>query len=152
MEALLAFGVNWKLLVIQGINFGLLLLVLYRFLYKPLFALLDKRQHVIETGLKDAENIAREKENIVKEKETILSYARAEGGKLSEELRKQAIEQEKKTLREAQEKSAAMFAEAREKAEAEREHLLRESEKEIARMAVLGAEKILRNQSPVSSR
>ncbi|MEK7118534.1 MAG: F0F1 ATP synthase subunit B [Patescibacteria group bacterium] len=143
MEALLAFGVNWKLLVIQGVNFGLLLLVLYRFLYKPLFALLDKRQHAIEKGLKDAEDVAREKENIVTEKETILASARAEGGKLMNELRKRAADQEKSIVRVAQEKSAAMFTEAREKAKAEREHLLRESEKEIARMAVLAAEKVL---------
>lgn len=152
MEALLAFGVNWKLLVIQGINFGLLLLVLYRFLYKPLFALLDKRQHTIEKGLNDAEEAAKEKEKVVVEKDTILASARAEGGKLIEELRKQAILQEKNIIRGAQEKSAAIFSETRKKAEAEREHLLRESEHEIARMAVLGAEKILQNQYVVGSR
>src|SRR3989338_5590284 len=144
MEALLAFGVNWKLLVIQGLNFGLLLFVLYKFLYKPLFALLDKRQQVIEKGLSDAVEAAGEKEKVVKEKEVILASAREEGGKLTERLRKEAIAEEKSILRDAQERSASIFAEAREKADAEREHLLRESEKEVARMAVLATEKILK--------
>ncbi|HEY9585328.1 MAG TPA: F0F1 ATP synthase subunit B [Candidatus Paceibacterota bacterium] len=147
MDALLAFGVNWKLLLIQGINFGLLLLILYRFLYRPLFTLLDKRQHAIEKGLRDAEEVAREKTQISEEKEAILASSREEGGKLVEQLRKEAIAQEKSILREAQEKSTAMFTEARQKADAEREHILRESEKEIARIAILASEKILRDRN-----
>lgn len=152
MDALLAFGVNWKLLLIQGLNFGLLLFVLHKFLYKPLFALLDKRQLAIKKGLKDAEAAAHEKEKVLAEKDSILASAREEGGKVADGIRKQAAEVEKETIRGAQEKSMNIVAEARAKADAEREHLLRESEKEIARMAVLGAEKVLRNQSPVSSR
>ncbi len=147
MDALLAFGVNWKLLLIQGLNFGLLLLVLYKFLYKPLFALIDKRQQVIEKGLKDAEEAGHEKEKVLKEKDAILAAAREEGGKIADGIRKQATEAEKATLRGAQEKSMSLVAEARAKAEAEREHILRESEKEIARMAVLATEKILRSSN-----
>lgn len=146
MEALVAFGVNWKLLLIQGVNFALLLFILHRFLYKPLFALLEKRQRIIEKGLGDAKQAGEEVEKVEREKGAILASAREEGGKLTENLRKQAIEQEKNIIREAQEKSAAMFSDARAKAAAEQEHLLRESEKEIAKMAVLGAEKILRGQ------
>ncbi|OGZ07821.1 MAG: ATP synthase F0 subunit B [Candidatus Lloydbacteria bacterium RIFCSPHIGHO2_02_FULL_54_17] len=144
MDALLAFGVNWKLLLIQGLNFGLLLLILYKFLYKPLFALIDKRQQVIEKGLKDAEEAGHEKEKVLKEKDAILATAREEGGKIADGIRKQATEAEKATLRGAQEKSMSLIVEARVKADAEREHILRESEKEIARMAVLATEKILR--------
>ncbi len=136
IDTLTAFGVNWKLLLIQGVNFGLLLLLLHRYLYKPIFAMLEQRQRVLEKGLADAEDAQREKENIEKEKGTILASAREEGGKLMEELRKQAIEQEKSIIRNAQEKSAAMFSETREKADAEREHILRESEKDVARMAI----------------
>ena len=145
IDTLTAFGVNWKLLLIQGVNFGLLLLLLHRYLYKPIFAMLEQRQRVLEKGLADAEDAQREKENIEKEKGTILASAREEGGKLMEELRKQAIEQEKSIIRNAQEKSAAMFSETREKADAEREHILRESEKDVARMAILAAEKLLRS-------
>ena len=145
MEALLAFGVNWKLLLIQGVNFGLLFAVLHRFLYRPLFALLEKRQAIIVRGLKDAEEAALEKEKIGTEKEGLLALAREEGGKLMEGLRKQAIGEEKKILKSAQEKSAALLADARAKANDEHAYMLRESEKEVARMSVLAAEKILRS-------
>ena len=145
MEALLAFGVNWKLLFIQGVNFGLLLLILSWFLYKPLFTLLNNRQRVIEQGLKDAEEAALEKEKVEKEKSTILAKAREEGGKLMDGLRKEAIVQEKNIIREAHGKSTLLLAEAEAKAKAEREHILREGEKDMARMAILAAEKILRS-------
>lgn len=146
MDALTAFGVNWKLLLIQGLNFGILLLVLYRFLYRPLLAMLEKRREVIAKGLKDAEAASKERERVIAEKEAIILSAREEGGKISEGIRKQALAAEKETLRDAQEKSAALVAEARAKADAEREHLMRESEKEIARLAVLAAEKVLRTK------
>lgn len=146
MEALIAFGVNWKLLLIQGVNFGLLLLLLYRFLYKPLFALLEKRQQAIERGLHDAEEATREKEAIQGAKEHILHVAQEEGGKIVDALRKQAVAQEREILHAAQEKSSAVVSEAIMKANDEREHILHEAEKDIARMAVLATEKILRGQ------
>lgn len=147
MDALAAFGVNWKLLLIQAVNFSLLLLILYKFLYKPLFAMLEKRQRAIEQGLKDAEHAAKTREDIESQKGALMASARETGGKLVEELRKQAIEQEKEIIRSAQEKSAAVLQEAQIRAGAEREHILRESEKEVARMATLAAEKILRSSN-----
>ncbi len=144
MEALLAFGVNWKLLLIQAVNFTLLLALLYRYLYKPLFAILEKRQQLIAEGLADAEAARKEKDDVLATKEEILRSAREEGGKVAKDLKRQASEDEQKMIRGAQEKTALMLEEARTKAEAEREHILRESEKDVARMAVLAAEKILR--------
>ncbi len=144
MEALSAFGVNRELLLIQVANFGLLLFILYRFLYKPLFAILEKRQIEIQKGIDDAKSATEEKERIANEKDAIMQSAREEGGKIVEGLRKEGLEAERKMLRESQEKSTILLGEARAKAEEERAYLLRESEKEIARIATLAAEKILR--------
>lgn len=146
MEALLAFGVNWKLLLIQGVNFGLLLFLLHRYLYKPLFALLEKRQNVIERGLHDAEEAKRERQKTEDERESILQASREEGGKIAETLRKQALEHERGVIHDAQEKSHQILEEAMKKAADEREFILRESEKDIARMAILSAEKILQGK------
>ena len=146
MDALIAFGVNWKLLLIQGVNFGLLLILLYRYLYKPLFALIEKRQRAIEKGLSDAALAKLEKEKTEQERESILQLSRQEGGKIIETLRKQALLQEREILRTADEKSHSVLADAVTKATAEREHILRETEKDVTRMAVLAAEKILQGK------
>ena len=147
MDALIAFGVNWKLLLIQGVNFGLLLVLLYRYLYKPLFAILEKRQRVIEKGLSDAASAKLEKEKTEQERESILQESRQEAGRTSEELRKQAVERERQILHAAEEKSHAVLAEAAVKVADEREYILRETEKDITRMAILAAEKILQGKT-----
>src|SRR3989339_441492 len=147
MDALIAFGVNWKLLLIQGVNFGLLLILLYRYLYKPLFALIEKRQRVIEKGLSDAASAKLEKEKVEGERDGILQASREEGGKIVDTLRKQALENEREMLHAAQEKSHAVLSEAIAKAADEREYILREAEKDITRMAVLAAEKILQGKA-----
>lgn len=48
-------GINWQLLLSQGVNFILLLIVLRIFVYKPLLTLLRERREKIEGGLMKAE-------------------------------------------------------------------------------------------------
>ena len=51
-EIIRVFGINWKLLAIQAVNFGLLLILLHRFLYKPLLKVIEERQMHIKKELK----------------------------------------------------------------------------------------------------
>ncbi len=144
MEIFHAFGIEWKLLVIQMINFGIALFVLYRYAYTPIMTILAKREKEISEGVAAAKE-AKEAEQVIKnEKEGILRTAREDGGKIVEHLRKQGIEEEQRILRDAQAKSIQLLDESRKKSEEERAYILRESEKEVAKMAVLAAEKILR--------
>ena len=41
-QVLAAFGIDWRLLLINSINFGLLLLALWYFLYGPLMKMLEE--------------------------------------------------------------------------------------------------------------
>jgi F-type H+-transporting ATPase subunit b len=150
MEILHAFGIEWKLLVIQMLNFGVVLFVLQRFAYKPIMAIIEKREKEIAEGVAAAEHAKKEKERVATEGEHTLLAAREEGGKIVEELRKEGIEAERMILREAQEMSTSILTDAHTRAEEERAHLLRESEKEIAKMALLAAEKILRTKATQS--
>lgn len=146
MEILHAFGIDWKLITIQGLNFVVVLFVLYRYAYRPVLALLEKRRSLIETGLKDAELAKEAKERIESERTAILRDARNEGGKIVETLRKQAIDDERAILREAQDKSASLLIAAEKKANEERAHILHQAEKDIAKLAILGAEKVLQEK------
>lgn len=144
MEILHVFGIHWKLLIAQMINFSIALFVLHRYVYTPIFAILAKRQKLIADGLANAEEAKNEIARVAAQKEVVLRQAREDGGRLVEALHKEGIEEERKLLREAQEKGVAIIALAEERALGERAHMLRESEKEIAKMAILSAEKILR--------
>lgn len=48
-------GINWKLFLSQAVNFFILLLVLRAFVYKPLLAVIKKRNDKIKEGLMKAE-------------------------------------------------------------------------------------------------
>ncbi len=54
-EFLSQFGIDWKLLVSQLVNFLLILTILRLFVYKPLIKVLDKRRDKIAEGLAKAE-------------------------------------------------------------------------------------------------
>ena len=41
-------GIDWKLLIAQIINFLVLLFVLYKFAYRPILSMLEKRTKKIE--------------------------------------------------------------------------------------------------------
>ncbi len=144
MEILHVFGIHWKLLAAQMVNFSIALFVLHRYVYKPIFAILAERQDKIAKGLRDAEHVATERVRLEEESVSILRTAREEGGKLVESLHKAGIAEERNIVREAQEKGAAILSAAEARAQEEHAHMLREGQKEIAKMAVLGAEKILR--------
>ena len=71
-------GINWKLLVAQGVNFFALLLLLNYFLYKPLIKLMNDRRQRIENGLRDADLAKQELNNAeAMKREEILKGERA---------------------------------------------------------------------------
>ena len=57
MDTLLSqLGINWKLLISQGVNFLVVLVVLRAFVYKPLLEMMKTRREKIERGLMDADD------------------------------------------------------------------------------------------------
>ena len=54
-----AFGIDWRLLLVQAVNFGLLLLALWYFLYGPVLKMIDDRRAKIAESVKVAEAAAR---------------------------------------------------------------------------------------------
>lgn len=62
-ELIHQFGIDWKLLLAQAVNFFILLAVLRKFAYKPILGMLEKRRKDIEKGVtytKEAEAKLRE--------------------------------------------------------------------------------------------
>ncbi len=91
MEIIKNFGINPVLLIAQVINFLILLFLLKKFAYKPVFQMLEKRRKEIADGLKSAEE-----------------------GKLSLE---KALEEEKKILKKAQNQAQQILLDAKSQAD-----------------------------------
>lgn len=145
MDALLeAFGIDWKLLLIQAVNFGVLLAALTYFLYKPTMRVLDERRAKVAKGVEDAEAAEvklREADSVAA---GVLKSAEGEAEGIVSSARETASAEKARIVKEAEERAVAVASDAEARAKEAAARTLRESEKEIARLAVLAAEKAMR--------
>ena len=145
MEEILGiFGIDWRLLLVQAVNFGLLLGVLWYFLYRPLLRMLTLRQEKIEKGVRDAEVAQQKIIEIEAAKDATMLEATRKAEEVIHQAKERAKEKEGELVKEAQEKGGRIITEAEKRGEELKRKALLESQTEIARLAVLGAEKILR--------
>lgn len=146
-EILHTFGIEWKLLLFQLLNFGLVVLVLYKFLYKPVLAIIAKRQALIEKGVADAKEAEETLALADKNAEALEKAAREEADKTIHNAKKIAEDEAALVLRKEQEQAQKMLREAKAEAERQKEEAIRAAEKEVAKLSILAAEKILREEA-----
>ena len=147
MSALFAaFGLNWKLLLIQALNFGILLAVLWRYLYTPVLKMIDDRRNTIAEGVQKAEAADRRLADADSEGKGIVSSAGKEAEGLVAAGRSRAQEEADQILKNTQEKADQLLADAQARADEAKRLALSAGEKEIARAAMLAAEKILKEK------
>lgn len=143
-QIITVFGINWKLLLIQGVNFGLLLAVLYKFLYKPVLKMVDIRRAKIENAIRNAEKTEAELGLAEVEKARIVREATKKGDELIDAAKKHAEISEITIMKDAHRKAVHLLNEAERRVNREHDEMIQKAEREVARMAVLSAEKILR--------
>ncbi len=146
MEIAAVFGLNWKLLLIQGINFGIVLFILQRFLYKPLIKMIDERRRVVEKGVRDAEDAKVQLAKAQERCSVIMGEASAKSKSIIDRTETLAKEREIELLKDAERKARRKEEEARLEAEETKKRTIEESQDEIARLAILAAEKVLRQE------
>ncbi len=139
-----AFGIDVKLIIIQILNFGILLGLLGYFLYKPLLKVLADREEKIAQGIKDAESAAGAKASADEEKKGILSAAHKDAEEVGTKAKNYADEKAAVIASEAQTKAESIIKNAEAKSVEMQEQARKDSEAEIAKLAVLAAEKVLK--------
>lgn len=142
-ELFATFGVNWKLLLVQAVNFGLLLSILTYFLYKPILRIIDERRERIAEGVRTAEAATRKLEESKSKGKEIVGEATREAEGIVATARTHADERADEIVRSAESQAQGVLRDAKERAEEAKRQVLKESEREIARVAMLAAEKIL---------
>ncbi len=75
-EIIHAFGIDWRLIVIQIFNFALLVAALWYFLYTPILKILEERESKLKQGVLDAEKAATARSEADTEKSVVLKEAR----------------------------------------------------------------------------
>lgn len=82
--------IHLKDIIFQIINFGILLFVLTKFLYKPILKVLDERASKIKEGLEAAEKNVKLQSEGEGEKKQIVSTAKKEADVIVKEAKKEA--------------------------------------------------------------
>lgn len=84
-------GISLSSLLTQIVNFTIMLIILTKFLYKPILKALRDRKAKIEEGLKYAEKMRLAEEKLVKKQEEIEEEARQKAGKILEAAKTDAL-------------------------------------------------------------
>jgi F0F1-type ATP synthase, subunit b len=139
-----AFGIDWRLLGAQAVNFGVVLVALWYFLYRPVLRTLEKRQKVIAQGVADAAEARELLAGVDQEANTRVKNADVKAESIISAARAAAGAEKAKLLKEAEDRAAAVGRDAEMRAAEAAAHARRESERDIARLAILAAEKVMK--------
>lgn len=94
-------SIHWYQLLFQIINFGILILVLKKFLYQPIITIINQRNKKIEDSIKAAEANLKEKAKIEEIKKQAVIEAEKEAVRIVETARKESDKTAKQILQAA---------------------------------------------------
>ena len=137
------FGLAWPQFISQLVIFLILFLVLRRYAFKPITAVLAERQRVIEESVTNAERVRQELEAAEKSRAEIMARAGAEGNRLIEEAKKSADSIGSKKIQEAVQQAEALIRKAEEAAAQDRERMMVELKQELGRLVVATTTKVV---------
>lgn len=139
-------GINWKLFVAQLVNFGIILFVLWRWVFKPVASSLQSRTERIENSLKDADRIEKEKQEFAKWRENEMSNARKQASELITQAKVEAGKTRDELLSKTKQEQEKLVEQAKTQITSEKQKALTEAKSEIADLVVTASEKILRKK------
>jgi len=111
-----ALGIDWKLLIEQGLAFLILVFVLGKFVYPALIKAVDARRDTIEAGMKEA-----------KQAEEALVRAEEKVGDMLADARKEADE----IIARSHQEASAMVSEAEDKAKSRAEQIVADARTQL---------------------
>lgn len=137
------FHLDWKIIIAQAFNFGLVFFVLYRYVFKPLSKTMDERKTKIQKGLEDA------KENTVilsqteANYEAILLKARLEAQAIFQKIKGEAELKKTEIIEDAKKEALNIVENGKKALENEKKKMISEEHNEIVALIMSGIEKLL---------
>ena len=135
-------SINWTL-VFGVVNFGILLYLLKRLLFKPALEFLDRRREQIAARIEAARQSESEAQQLVVERESQLKQARERAENILEAARREAeaLITQAKTV--AKTDAAKILSDGKHRLEQERDRMIHDLREAYAEIAILGAERVL---------
>ena len=133
-----------KSLIVQFVNFFILLFILQRLLYKPFLAKMQERTTAIKTSLDQAQAARAEAVRQQDENETKLRAAYTEAAAIREQAIKEAAEESRAHIATAQAQARKLVDDTKAQLDAEIRRAREELRREVSDLAVAVAEKLVR--------
>jgi F-type H+-transporting ATPase subunit b len=130
------FGWNAWLFLSQVISFVIVALLLQRFAYKPILAVLEERRRRIEEGQLNAEKIKKQLAEAEARYAEILAKANAEAQKMIDEARESGAHLAERKQQEAIAAAEQIIAKAREASAIEHDRTMESLKRELGRLVV----------------
>jgi F-type H+-transporting ATPase subunit b len=130
-------------LLIQMVNFLILMGILYKILYKPILRMLDHRREEIGSMVEEAEQKRLEAEKRLSEIKEMDLKARQEVLIIRDRAKKRALEERERIVQEARQEHKVILEQAKEEAHQEFLRAREEVKREVAALSVRIAERIL---------
>lgn len=146
MELLNTLGVNWKMLIAQLVNFGILIVVLSYFVYRPVLRLIDERRERVRKSMEDTKAIENQRREIEQFKNEQMRKVDMETSSFLDTAKKQAESVKKEILASAQKEADQLLEKAKHQLEEERTKLVAEVQSSMATVVVKLSQKILQRE------
>jgi F-type H+-transporting ATPase subunit b len=136
-------GINLGLFLLQVLNFAIVLILLYKWAYKPILNMLARRRENIAQGLEDARIAAEARANAEAEAREIIVKAQSEAAERVREAAQRAEAVALEIKAEAESDAVKIREEALTDAALERERLLGDLRSQVAALAMAAAHKLI---------
>lgn len=152
MESIIStFHIDWKIIIAQAVNFGIVFVVLYIFALKPLSKLMAERAERIRRGIEDAKTNASTLDKTQKEYEEVLKAARLEANTIFQNAKKEAEEKKNGMIDAAKDEVKGIIDAGKKTLEIEKVRMVEDAKKEIVSIAMQAAEKIISGKKDLNN-
>ncbi len=146
MEILHTLGIDWQLLLAQIVNFGIVLVVLTKFVYKPLLKAIDARRDAIKKSIEEAEEIGRQKLQMEQTRKEALAKADEDAGIIVEKAKTEAETLRASILASAQAQADQILEKGKKQLQDERSHVFHDVQEVMAGSIIKLTEEIIRRE------
>lgn len=137
---------DWNL-VLTIVNLIILYLLMKKFLFGPVVAIMDQRQADIDQQFTNADKAQEEAAGLKSQLESKLKSSREESVRMIEQARADAKNEYDRIVSEAREEAEKQFEKARDNLEIERGRMKREAEADLAALVMTATAKIIGEQN-----
>lgn len=140
------FGLNWKLFLAQLLNFGIVLFVLWKWVFKPVTSGLSARTEKIENSLQEAEKIGKDRADFDSWKQEEISTVRTQATAIITQAKQAAESLKTEVLKNTTDEQNRIMEQAKIRLEQEKGLMINQAKAELADIVVAATSKILKSK------